>query len=747
MKKSFFKILFIYFFLQSNIFADTVKEILVNGNNRVSKSTIINFSDIKVNDNVNDDILNQALKNLYETNFFENIEIFFDDGILKIELSENLIIENIIINGIKSNDQKKQIKDFINSKEKSPFSKILFQNDLNNLNNFFKRSGFYFSKIEEELVQKENSTIDLIINIDRGEKATIKDIKFIGEKIFKDKKLKSIIVSEEDKFWKLISKKKFLNIEQINLDKRLLESFYKNKGYYNVKIFDAYSKILNNNDFEITYNIEAGNKYFFNELSLSLPDDYNIADFRDLTKLFNKLKGEPYSLTSINQILEVVDEITLLNNYEFIDVEVNENIVDKSKINFIFNVKESENLYVNRINIYGNNTTTEKFIRNNLIVDEGDPLNNILQNKSINNLRSKGIFKSVNFKVLDTSDDLKKDIDLIFEERPTGEISAAAGYGTDGSTLSFGIVEKNFKGEGINISSDLSLGEDSIRGSLFYTEPNFMYSDKDLTTSLESTKTDKLSDYGYENSLNSFGIGTSYEQYKNLFFSPKFKISNETLKTTSSASSAYKKQAGTYFDTNFSYAINYDQRNQKFQPTKGYISTWSQDIPLFSDNPSIINGYSFTTYNEIIDNMIITSGLFLRSINTLNSDEDVRVSKRLYMPSTRLRGFESGKVGPKDSGDFIGGNYLASFNNSATLPFILEGQENLDIKLFVDMGNIWGVDYSSLVGDSNKLRTSTGLALEILTPVGPLTFSYAEVISKAETDKVENFRFQLGTTF
>ena len=144
--------------------------------------------------------------------------------------------------------------------------------------------------------------------------------------------------------------------------------------------------------------------------------------------------------------------------------------------------------------------------------------------------------------------------------------------------------------------------------------------------------------------------------------------------------------------------------------------------------------------------MVISSGFLIKAVNSLSND-DVRVSKRLYAPSKRLRGFQSGAVGPKDGNDYVGGNYLATINTSSTVPFVLQTLESVDLKVFLDIGNVWGVDYSSAVDDSNKFRSSSGVALEILTPVGPLSFSFAEAITKASTDKTESFRFQLGTTF
>ena len=739
-------ILIIFLFFKVNFaLSEIVNEIQVKGNNRVSAKTIINFSEIKKGDDTTKKILNTSLKKLYDTNFFELVEFKLEDNILTIQVSEYPVVQEIIINGIKAKKNIKKMKETMSLKEKNPFIESTVKNDLNQMLNMFKQSGYYFVKIDTKIEKNANDTVNIIFDVERGEKATINKIKFIGDKKFKDRKLRSIITSEEDKFWKFISSKVYLDIERVNLDKRLLKNFFLDKGYYNVDITDAYSQILNQKDFELIYNINAGEKFYFGNFDIILPEDFDPKKFNDLDNFFKKIKDEKYSYKRIEKILDEIEKIALYQNYEFIDAKVIEKIKG-NKINFTFEIEDTEKLYVNKINILGNNFTSEKYIRNLLIVDEGDPFNKILHNKSMNMLRSKNLFKKVDFKIIDTENSDQKDINIIIEEKPTGEIMAGAGYGTDGSTFSIGIRENNFKGEGINLNTKLSLTEQTVKGFFEYTHPNFAYSDRALSTSLESSVTDKLTDFGYKSSLNKVSLGTRYEQFEDTFFSPALSISSESLDTTSTASAAYKKQEGSYFDTTFDYALTYDKRNSAYQPSSGFYSNWYQQLPIISDNETIINGYTITGYKEVADDMIISSGIYSRAVNSLTND-DVRVSKRIYAPSSRLRGFESGKVGPVDGTDHIGGNYVVTFNTSSTIPYVLQTQENMDLKLFFDAGNIWGVDYSSSLDDSNTIRTSTGLALEWITPVGPLSFTYSEVLSKASTDKTQSFKFQLGTTF
>ncbi|MBT4959422.1 MAG: BamA/TamA family outer membrane protein, partial [Flavobacteriaceae bacterium] len=446
------------------------------------------------------------------------------------------------------------------------------------------------------------------------------------------------------------------------------------------------------------------------------------------------------------KILDEIDQIALLENYEFIDAKVTETIVDSNKVNFSFRIIESEKFYVQRINILGNNITQEEFIRNQLIVDEGDPFNTLLHTKSINKLKSKGIFKSVKSEINDSDDPSQKIIDIIIEEKPTGEISAAAGVGTTGSTFAIGVKENNFNGEGIELDANLAFSKESLRGLFAYTHPNFAYSERSVTTSVENTITDKEKDYGYKSSLSRVALGTGYEQYQNIYFTPSISISSESLTTTADASANYKKQEGSYFDAIFSYGLTYDKRNSPYQPTSGFRSTWRQKIPLYADGSPLLNGYDITGYKELMDDMVFSLGFYGRTVTSIEGD-DVRVSKRLFLPKNRLRGFEPGKVGPKDGADYVGGNYTVAINASSTVPYILQTMENIDLKVFIDTANVWGVDYSNTVGESSKIRSAFGTAIEILTPIGPLSFSLAQPITKAGSDKEETFRFQLGTTF
>ena len=281
-------------------------------------------------------------------------------------------------------------------KNRMSFSEIQLQKDINLINNVLKTNGFYFAKVVPTIIKNDElNSVLLRINIDQGKKARIKEIKFIGDKKIKDKKLLEVIASEEHKFWKFISRSVYLNQPRIDLDKRLLENFYKNQGYYKVKVLNSFAELTEEDSFKLIFNIDSGEKFLFNDFTLSLPDDYKEADFSKINKIFTKLKNEEYSLDDISKILEEIDRIASLRLYDFITADVKETIVENNKINFDFKIIDSQKFYVERINIFGNYQTTEEVIRNRLVVDEGDPLNELLFNKSIDNIKSLRILKKL----------------------------------------------------------------------------------------------------------------------------------------------------------------------------------------------------------------------------------------------------------------------------------------------------------------------------------------------------------------
>jgi outer membrane protein insertion porin family len=724
--------------------AEIIKDLLINGNQRISNETVKVYGGIELNKEYSDRDLNLILKNLYETGFFQNVEVLSEGKKLIVNLKEYPSINQLIIVGEKSNKYRNEIKKVINSKEKRSLIKSNIAKDVDLIKSLYASLGYNFAKVEAKLKKVDNNSSDLLFEITRGSKTKISSINFIGNNSVRKFRLKNVIASEEDKFWKVISRNTVLSENLINLDTRLLTNYYKSIGFYDVKVNSNLAKIIKSGEAELVYSIAEGNRYSIGKISANIDETFDKKLFFSLNKTYKKYAGQYYSPFTVKKILEEIDEIIANNNLQFVEHNVQESVKENS-IDIIFNVFEGEKQLVERINVKGNRVTNEDVIRGELILDESDPFTKLNLEKSISKIKARNIFKDVNSVVTDGTKNNLKIIDIEVEERPTGEISAGAGIGTSGGTIAFGVKENNWLGTGKAVSFDMELDEESIAGTFSFTDPNYDFLGNSLNYYVRSESNDKP-DQGYENSIVSAGIGTSFEQYKDLKASIGTSFSYDDLRTLDSASSSLKKQSGEFNELAANYGFSYDKRNRAFMPTSGSIISFNQSLPVYADKSFITNTISLSKYASLNEDIVGAGKFYVSSITGLGSD-DVRLSKRRNLSGMRLRGFERGKVGPLDGTDHIGGNYAAAANFETNLPNLLPENTNTDISLFLDFGNVWGVDYDSSINDSNELRSTTGLAANWMSPVGPISFVFSQNITKADTDKVESFRFNLGTTF
>ena len=379
--------------------------------------------------------------------------------------------------------------------------------------------------------------------------------------------------------------------------------------------------------------------------------------FSRYVKVYDDLIGSYYSPFKVKKLLDELDELINRNNLQFVEHNVQETI-EGDTINITLNVFEGEKTLVERINITGNNITNENVIRGELILDEGDPFTKINLEKSISKIKSRNIFTDVKYEINDGSKNNLKIINIDVEEKPTGEISAGAGIGTNGGSFAFNIKENNWLGEGKNVAFEIEVDEETLEGTFSFTDPNYDFLGNSLNYSLSSQSNDKP-DQGYENSIISANISTAFEQYKNIFASLGLGFSYDDLRTDSSASSSLKKQAGTFSEFAANYGFAFDDRDRTFMPTSGSILRFNQSLPFYADKSFIDNTLSISAYKTLSENLVGATKFYITAIEGLNND-DVRLSKRKGLSSRRLRGFERNKVGPVDSGDHVGGNYASA---------------------------------------------------------------------------------------
>jgi len=746
MKKILYLIIILNLFFSSQLKAEVLKKLEIKGNSRISEETLKVYGEIQINKDYSTDDINAVIKKLYDTKFFSKISTSFANNTLTIIVEENPIINTIIIDGEKAKKYKETILEIISLKEKSSYVESDIKKDIEMVKSFYKSLGFYAAEVEvrSQPVGQDKKRLNLIFSINKGQKYRISKINFIGDKKIKFKRLRDVIASEEHRFWKFISRNVYLNSERIELDKRLLKNFYLSKGYYNVEIVSSSAESKDNDtNIELTYSINAGDRYRIKKLNADIDPVFDNSIFEELKDEFTAFAGEYYSPFKIGKILTKIDKIVDQNELQFVQHTVIET-VDEKNIDITFKIFEGPKIQIERVNIFGNTVTSDSVIRSELELDEGDPYSKVKLNQSISELKARNIFKSVKEKIIDGSEKDLKVLEITVEEKPTGEIAAGAGIGTEGTSFSFTLQENNYLGRGLMVDSTISVSEESLRGGLNITNPNYNYSGNLVYGGITSTNNDKP-DSGYENTITNINAGTKFEQYEGIFFSPGFDLSFDDLRVDGTASDKLKKQAGDFTEFNFNYSLQMDKRDRTFMPTSGSIASFTQGLPIYADQPSLFNRLTYSKYHGFSDDVIGVAKFYAATVTAL--DEDVRLSKRISLPSKRLRGFEANKVGPVDQGDYVGGNYAAALNFEAQLPNLLPEATQTDVAAFLDFGNLWSVDYDSSAGSSSKVRSSLGITTQLYTPIGPVNFVLAQPLSKAESDKTQTFKFQIGTSF
>jgi outer membrane protein insertion porin family len=736
----------IFFIILTNVSFAEIKKINIVGNARVNSATIESLVDKKTS-SVDSIYINNLTKKIYDTDFFADVKISFNQEVLTIVVIENPIVNFFYINGIKDSDLD-QANKIITLKENSIFSTSKLKKDIEATREFLNASGYYQASIVPEVIKIDNNQINLIINIDKKEISKIKNIYFIGNKYLSNSQLMDVITSSEDGWWKFFSTSA-LSEQRIEYDKQLLKEFYKSKSFYDVQIESAFASVDKNNKFTLTYSINSGKKYKFGDYDLKVSGlALKEEDIKEIKNISNKLlKNEFYSPLTINKINKQITDFLESRKYGNFEINLQDAKAADDKINIIIQLNEGQKSLVNKINIQGNTITQEKVIRDNLIISEGDQLNSSKVKKSIDNVKSKQLFSKVDYKIEDSDKKNFKDLNLLVKEQPTGNISAGVGYGSNGGLFEASVNERNFLGQGINLNFTGRLSTDLIRGELSYLDPNYNNSNKELAASLFS-EVDDYKNSGYQNKRVGTKFATKYEIYEDIFFRPNLGVQFDKLEVTGDASSLLRSRQGDFVTTSFGYNFLFDQRDSKFTPTSGSIIYFDQNIStFFSDIPTVQTGVGATFYKELLNEKYIGS-IKARLANVVAfNDKDVKLSDRIFSSASDLRGFEQRGVGPVDSGDHIGGNNLATLSLKSTFPNPIPENLRATTFLFLDMGNVWGADYSSSISNSSKLRTSTGIALDLMSPIGPLSFTYSIPLSKASTDKEQNFLFNIGSSF
>ena len=590
----------------------------------------------------------------------------------------------------------------------------------------------------------ESGRVNVFLKIDLNNKFSIKNIFFTGDKKFSSSKLIGVISSSQDSLFSFFKNTSTPSSERLNYDISRLKNFYLSEGYYDVQISSASINLRDDNYVDIIFSINSGNKFILSDYTIN--SNLNFLTNEDkvfVNKIINTYLKKTYSNLSINKLRQ--DLLTYLESKNiFSNIDYTIKKTSNTDLSIDLNIDElSKKKVISNISVFGNDITEERVIRNNIFFSEGDVFVQSKLDRSIDLLKSLNIFNNVSIVSKDNNNNIS--IIISIEEKPTGEISGGLAVGSVSSSISFNVVENNFFGQGIKANVGLDIGTQQILGNINFSNPDFYSSGNTVSNNIYVTKT-TYENSGYENKLIGDNFSIKYEIYKDIEIENGLSLNLDSIHTQEGSSALIRSRKGDYLTTKYFYNLINDKRNKKFQPTSGYTFIFGQGIAAPpSDILSLYNSISGSFYKEISEDFIGSIKYKIKSMNSLNGDP-IKLSDRIFFTDTEVRGFAFRGIGPKVEGDYIGGNYAYSSTFSTTVPNGLPETWKASTNIFIDVANVWGSDFSG-VDDSNTIRSSIGVGLSWFSPVGPITFSYAEPISKNSGDNVEKFNFKLGGVF
>ena len=724
-----------------------IEKVKINGAKRLSESFILNFLPEYPNTNFNNEVLNKFTKDIYNTGMFDKVSVKVDNYILLINVVEYPIINEISFTGNDLLDNE-TLSNLISINSRDIFNKNNLSDAIKTITVEYQKIGRYLAQVNVKKIEIGEGRVNINFEIDEGALLVVKNINFIGNKNFSDSELKSKISTKEDAWYKIFGSNKFIP-ERLDYDKEKLREFYNQRGYLDFTVKVARGDLLPNfSGFNINFIISEGQRFSIDKIKINTS---LIDDNKNLLKELYIQKGDIFDSRALDESTKFLIKHFESSGFSFVEVlpsiKKRKNLIDIS-----YNISEGSKKFINKIIILGNTRTNDSVIRRELSFLEGDPFNKNKLDLSINSLKRLGFFETVNYRLEDTN--VSQAIDVIIEvkEMNTGSVSFGVGYSSlDNTTLTFGLREKNFLGEGKNVRFETSLSDQKSSYNIGVIEPYFLERHLSLSGNIFDEEIEnKKGDVKTNRSGVNFGVG-----FKINDISQAIKYNLSTSETTTSSSSTSASETGEegkeITTSSVTYGLFQDTRDNYFNPTSGYRWGFDNTIAgIGGDAKFYKTEIKAKTYYPIEYGDYVLG--FKTGLGLITAIEDnITSSNRFFLGGKTLRGFDKAGVGPRDTGNnqAIGGNNYYNVSFELKSDKFMPDDTGLEWFVFSDIGSIWGTDYKSGVrgyNDKNP-RITNGFGLSMITPVGPLQMIWGFPLQSETYDIEENFQFSIGTSF
>ncbi len=730
---------------------DLIRNVRVEGNQRIEGRTIMSYLSLKAGDRFNQEDIDGGLKALFATGFFSDVKLMRSGSTLIVRVEENPVISKVAFEG---NDriETESLEKEVDLKPRSIYSRDKVQGDVKRILDIYRRSGRYNATVEPKVIQQDQNRVDLVYEITEGQVAYIQKINFIGNKEFSNKALREAIRTEETRWYKFLTDNDVFDQDRLQFDQELLRRFYMNEGYADFQVKSAHAELSPEKDaFYVTFVVEEGEQYEFGDVRVA--NELKEKDPINFTDEITTVAGDTYNASAVESTIDGMTKKLGDLGYAFVDIQPKlEKDKQKKLANLVYVIKPGPRVYVERINISGNVRTLDEVVRREFRLSEGDPYNSSKLQRSEQRLNNLGFFEKVEVKNKEGSAPDKTVVDVEVQEKSTGEINMGAGFSTtDGVLGDFGIKERNLLGRGQELRTRVTYAARRKQVELGFTEPYFLNRDVSAGFDIYRTKQDFIRESSYNSDVRGIRLRSGYSLLEKLNHSVNYSLRDTDITDVKDdASNFIRQQAGKNVSSSVGHSLTYDDRNNKFDPTDGYYLQVGQEVAgLGGDSRYLKHEVKASYYYPIASQWtlgFLGSGGYVFGFG----GEDVRINERFYVGGDDLRGFRNSGIGPRDTltRDALGGNAYYTATSELKFPLGLPDELGVSGALFTDVGSLWQVDDTgSNVFDENSPRVSVGAGLLWSSPFGPIRIDLAHAIVKEDRDLTENIRFSFGTRF
>jgi len=734
---------------------DMVTKVEIVGNDIISDSAVISKIKTRVNQEYNDNSINDDIKNLYSTGFFDDIKVEKkkDKKGVKVvfNLKEKPVIDRVIVNGTKK-IHKKKIEALIDIEEGSFLDEYKIKEIENSIEELYRKKGFSAAKIVSQIKINEGNKAKITFEIDESGVIRVKKIIIRGNNAISTKKIKKLIRTKEKSFFR----KGIFKKEALEDDVLRIEDIYREKGFGEISI-DYALDYLNDNVY-LTINVEEGARYFIGRIKIEGNDEILTKELRETITVKN---GDVFVERKINESLNAIRGIYIDKGYIFAQfrpiVFLNP---ETEKIDITFNIIENDFAYVEKIEIRGNVKTKDKVIRRELRVYPGDKFEGEKIRKSRERLDNLGFFEEVRFDSEPGSEESFENLIVEVKESKTGYVSFGGGYSSiDQFTGFIELRQRNFDyknwpsltGDGQDLSLVASLGSVSEKYELSFTKPWIF--DKPLSFGFDGYKKGhkRESDvgYGYDESIKGGAVRLGKEFNDELSASVGYRIEQVIIgDVDDSASAELKREEGTNDLSSLEFFLTYDSRNNVFVPSSGILLSNSLKVTgglLGGDKDYFAYSLRLSKFYEFIKKSVLEIRFRGGFADSFENTTYIPIYSRFFAGGANsIRGYDERSIGPIDpiTKDPIGGESMFATTIEYTYPLV----KILKLAAFFDSGNVWAKGGDFL---TTKLYSSVGLGVRVKTPMGPINLDYGIPldIAPGETGKEGKFHFSISRGF